>query len=88
MEMKNKLFRHHKSKMSLVVRNFSLAFVGVFTILGGITIPTYFSISRSLNVVTQAAEENNDDTLLKNTDDPVEDDNTNTEEENKESNEN
>lgn len=58
MEMKNKLFRHHKSKLSLFARNFSLACVGVFMVLGGIAIPTYFSISSNLNIVTQASEEN------------------------------
>ena len=64
MEMKNKLFRHHKSKFSLVVRNLSFAFIGIFTVLGGIAIPTYISISNHLNIAAQAVEDNTDNSSL------------------------
>ena len=57
MEYKNKLFRHHKSKFSLIFRNFSLTCMGVLIVLGGIAIPTYISISSNLNVATEASEE-------------------------------
>lgn len=57
MEFKNKLFRHHKSKFTLVLRNFSLTCMGVLIVLGGIAIPTYISISSNLNVATEASEE-------------------------------
>ena len=56
-EFKNKLYRHHKSKFSFVVRNFSLTFIGIFTVLGGIAIPTYISVSNTLQIQTQAVEE-------------------------------
>ena len=56
-EFKNKLFRHHKSKFTLILRNFSLTCMGVLIVLGGIAIPTYISISSNLNVATEASEE-------------------------------
>lgn len=56
-EFKNKLFRHHKSKVTLIFRNFSLTCMGVLIVLGGIAIPTYISISSHLNVATEASEE-------------------------------
>lgn len=56
-EFKNKLFRHHKSKFTLALRNFSLTCMGVLIVLGGIAIPTYISISSNLNVATEASEE-------------------------------
>jgi len=43
MLVKNKLYKHHKSKFVLAMRNFSIALSG-FLILGGVVaIPTYIS---------------------------------------------
>ena len=72
MEMKNKLYRHHKSKFSLVLRNFSFAFMGAFLVLGGITIPTYISISSHLNIAAQAVEEKTENPPQNNSDDKEE----------------
>ena len=72
MEFKNKLYRHHKSKLSLVVRNFSFAFIGFFTVACSIVIPTYISISSSLEIQTQAAEEKVNDNNEQNDADPNE----------------
>lgn len=58
MEMKNKLFRHHKSKFALVVKQFSLTCLGVFAVLSAVAIPTYISTLGNQKVVTQAKEEN------------------------------
>ena len=57
MEMKNKLFRHHKSKFGLIARNFSMVFIGVFTLLSAVTIPTYLSVRGDLRIQMQASEE-------------------------------
>ena len=56
MEMKNKLFRHHKSKASIVLRNFSLSFLGIFLAFSAITIPTYFSVRGDNRQQMQASE--------------------------------
>ena len=39
MEMKNKLFHHHKSKFSIVMSNFSLSVAGVFAFVAILTVP-------------------------------------------------
>ena len=56
MEMKNKLYCHHKSKISLVMKRFSLTCLGVITVVLTITIPTYISTSENQKVVTEARE--------------------------------
>ena len=76
-EFKNKLYRHHKSKFSFVVRNFSLTFIGIFTVLGGIVIPTYISTLDTTNVVMKAEE--NDE--VENSENTVEESHENEEEE-------
>ena len=56
MEMKNKLFHHHKSKFSIVVRNFSLSCLAIFGTIGAITVPTYISIHQSVKSEMKASE--------------------------------
>ena len=62
MEFKNKLYRHHKSKASFVLRHFSIAIIGLFVVAGGVTIPTYISVYNTVNYQTKAEEENVDKT--------------------------
>ena len=64
MEMKNKLFHHHKSKFSIVVRNFSLSCLAIFAVVGALTVPTYISIHQQQKSEMKASEvvdENMDD---------------------------
>ena len=56
MEMKNTLFHHHKSKFSIVVRNFSLSCLAVFVVIGIATVPTYISIHQSEKAEMKASE--------------------------------
>lgn len=56
MEMKNKLFCHHKSKFSLVMKRFSLACLGAATVLTAVIVPTYLSILGNEKVITEASE--------------------------------
>ena len=56
MEMKNKLFCHHKSKISLVMKRFSLTCLGALTVICSITIPTYISTLNNDKIVTEARE--------------------------------
>ena len=41
MAVKNKLYKHHKSKLVLVFRNFSISITGLFIIGALAAIPTY-----------------------------------------------
>lgn len=77
MEIKNKLYCHHKSKISFIFRNFSLAFVGIFVLFSAVTIPTYFSIRGEEKVPTQASEEISDNKV----DEKLDNSNENSEEE-------
>ena len=74
MEMKNKLYRHHKSKASIVLRNFSLSFLGIFLAFSAITIPTYFSVRGDNRQQMQASE-------VEVVENPGEEENNNTENE-------
>ena len=56
MKMKNKLYCHHKHKVSLVMRNFFFATLGIFVISLAVTIPTYLSIQKESGVPTLASE--------------------------------
>lgn len=58
MEFRNKLYRHHKSKASFLLRHFSIAIIGLFVVAGSVTIPTYISISNTVNYQTNAESEN------------------------------
>ena len=64
MTMKNKLYHHHKSKFSIVMRNFSLSVVGVFAFVAAISVPTYISIQsthQSVKAEGEPTDENSDD---------------------------
>ena len=63
MEMKNKLFRHHKSKFALMLRNFSLTFMGLFLVVAAFTVPTYLSVVGSAEYQMQASEANDEENL-------------------------
>ena len=56
MVFKNKLYRHHKSKFSLILRHFSFVCMGFVLVVSAIAIPTYISISTTLNIPTEASE--------------------------------
>ena len=56
MEMKNKLFHHHKSKFSIVIRNFSLSVAGVFLFVAALSVPTYISIHNEQKMEMKATE--------------------------------
>ncbi len=43
--VKNKLYKHHKSKAALLMRNFTIGFSSLLMILGLAAIPTYISAS-------------------------------------------
>ena len=61
MEMKNKLFHHHKSKFSIVIRNFSLSVAGVFLFVAALSVPTYISIHNEQKMEMKASEVEEDD---------------------------
>lgn len=52
MVMKNKLYKHHKNKFVLLMRNFSLTFASIFAIAVVAAIPTYISSNQSSQVTT------------------------------------
>ena len=54
MNMKNKLFKHHKSKAFFYVRNFSFVFAGLIGICLSISIPTYLSSIKEQQIATKA----------------------------------
>ena len=74
MEMKDKLYCHHKSKFSLVMKRFSLTCLGVISVLSAIAVPTYISTLKNDKVVTEASElESNKKSESKNPDNEKED---------------
>ena len=80
MEMKNKLFRHHKSKFYFLARSFSFIFLGIIATVGAVTIPTYFSVAGEARYAIQASEvepTDNEEENLFNIEDGVEENNQN-----------
>ena len=57
MEMRNKLYRHHKSKASFVLRHFSIGLFAFILGVSAITIPTYFSVREDERISLKASEE-------------------------------
>ena len=57
MQVKNKLYKHHKSKFVLVMRNFSIAFSSLVALLAIVAIPTY--ITEKNISEAEAQKENN-----------------------------
>lgn len=57
MKMRNKLYCHHKSKLSLVARNLAFTSLGIFIFALAVSIPTYISINKGERVPTLASEE-------------------------------
>ncbi|MCQ2802833.1 MAG: hypothetical protein MJ225_04115 [Bacilli bacterium] len=57
MEMKNKLFKHHRSKLAVVTRKISIAALSVAGVFAVVALPTYFSISSSNKIEAQATAE-------------------------------
>lgn len=57
MQVKNKLYKHHKSKFVLVMRNFSIVFSSVVALLAIVAIPTYIS-ERNISEAEAKVEEN------------------------------
>ena len=43
MFVKNKLYKHHKSKAAMLTRNFSIAVSSLFALVAIVAIPTYIS---------------------------------------------
>lgn len=60
MMMKNKLYKHHKKKAVFVLRQFSLAFIGMFALGLAIGIPTYISSIQESQISTKAQDEEKD----------------------------
>ena len=54
MVMKNKLTKHHKSKLFFLVRNFSFAFIGLLGVGLTIGVPTYISSINETSVKAKA----------------------------------
>ena len=52
--MKNKLYKHHKSKAFFYVRNFSFVFAGLLGIGLSIAIPTYISSIKEQQISAKA----------------------------------
>lgn len=50
MVVKNKLYKHHKSKIGLIVRNLSIAISSFIAIVALAAIPTYISSSSNTEV--------------------------------------
>ena len=57
MAVKNKLYKHHRSKFVLTMRNFSIAFGSLFLLAGLIGIPTYISTNNMKQVEAKKVEE-------------------------------
>ena len=57
MNMKNKLFKHHKSKAFFYVRNLSFVFAGLLGIGLSIAIPTYISSIKEQQIEAKAQTE-------------------------------
>ena len=55
MVMKNKLYKHHKSKNHMLVKNFSIVCASVLGIFGIIALPTYISINSQPQIQSKAA---------------------------------
>ena len=68
MLVKDKLYKHHRSKVALLARNFSIAFSSFVALVALIAIPTYFSAQP-----TQAAEAKNLTQVTENSNSEVED---------------
>ncbi len=57
---KNKLYKHHKSKAVLVIRNFSIFFSSFVALAAIVAIPTYINASRiSETKASEVLEEEN-----------------------------
>lgn len=74
MKMNNKLFCHHKSKSSILMKEFSLTFLGVFTLMSTIAVPTYISTLSTQKIVTQASEEKENESNEKDAQNELEED--------------
>lgn len=64
MVMKNKLYKHHKTKASFVVRHLGFTFMGLSLLVAVVALPTYLSIHQNEKVPTMAESE--DDKKLDN----------------------
>ena len=60
MKMKNKLYKHHKSKAGLFIRSVSILALGVSAVVLAIAIPTYMSVKNQQNITVKAESENAD----------------------------
>lgn len=57
MVMKNKLSKHHRSKLAVVSRKISIAALSITGVFAIVALPTYISISASNKMEARAAEE-------------------------------
>ena len=62
MQVKNKLYKHHRSKFVLVMRNLSITVTGLAAIFAFVAIPTYIS---ERNIAKAEAEKSNEVTEVK-----------------------
>jgi len=58
MEMKNKLYKHHKSRFHFLVKDLSIGTASVFGFLAIVSLPTYISINNQLKMAALASEVN------------------------------
>ena len=57
MKMKNKLYKHHRSKASYLFKTASIFVLGLSAVVLAIAIPTYVSVRNSQNITVKAESE-------------------------------
>ena len=60
MVIKNKLYKHHKSKYALFIRDLSIAFSSFLALVAIIAIPTYFSTKNNTEVKANEQTQNSE----------------------------
>lgn len=58
MEMKNKLYKHHKTRMHFFLHDLLIVTGSACAFFGIIALPTYISVNNSIESKVQASEQN------------------------------
>ena len=66
MVVKNKLYKHHKSKFVLAMRNFSIATLSLLALFGLCAIPTYINEKPIASAEAESAQHENSDSTDEN----------------------
>ena len=61
MLVKNKLYKHHRSKVALVARNFSIALSSLFVLAAIVAIPTYIRASSPSEAIATEVVQNTEE---------------------------